>query len=82
MIGFLIEYHRPSGDWNVRAYTGNSGVRDAMLQRFDLERLRDSDDFEIVVLTAPNLEILRRTHSRYFGGREREPGFSSRDAAA
>lgn len=82
MIGFLVEYHRPSGDWNVRAYEGSFGPREAMSQRFELERLRSSDDFEIVVLTAPNLEILRKTHSRYFSGNEREFGFSSQIVAA
>lgn len=76
MIGFLIEYHRPSGDWHVRTFEGQSGPRAAMLERFRLEEQRASKDFEIAVLTADSLATIKKTHSRYFRGNEREANFS------
>ncbi|RGE23302.1 hypothetical protein D1J51_03470 [Leucobacter sp. wl10] len=82
MTGFLVEYHRPSGDWYVRAFEGENGAREAMLERFRLEELRASADFEIAVLIADSLETIKKTHSRYFGGREREAEFSLLPIAA
>lgn len=76
MTGFLIEYHRPSGDWSLRSFDGEDGLRRAMNERFRLEEVRVSHDFEVVVITADSLESLRRTHSRYFNGEQRPSGFS------
>lgn len=76
MTGFLVEYHRPSGDWHVRAFEGEDGAHDAMIERFRLEKARASTDYEIAVLTADSLGTIQRTHSRYFRGNEREADFS------
>lgn len=82
MTGFLIEYHRPSRDWHVRVFEGATGTREAMLERFRLEKERVSADFEIAVITADSMETIKKTHSRYFSGREREAEFSLQPLAA
>lgn len=63
MPSFLIEYHRKSRDLKVSAFDNS---KDAMARRFELERGRDDEHVEIVVVTAPSIGVLRRTHSRYF----------------
>jgi hypothetical protein len=45
-----------------------SNGRAAMERRFELEQALDTAVFEVVVLSAPDLETIQRTHSRYFGG--------------
>ncbi len=77
MTGFLVEYHRPTGDWSVRSYIGDDGYREALVECFRLEKLRKDGDFEVAALNSDSLETLRRTHSRYFSGKEREPEFSA-----
>ena len=78
MTGFLIEYHRPSGDWSLRSFLGENGYRCAMEDSFVLERARSSEDFEVAALASDSIETLRATHSRHFRGTERQPGFSSK----
>jgi len=78
VTGFLIEYHRPSGDWSLQSFFGENGYRNAMENSFALERARSSEEFEVAALASDSVEILRSTHSRYFRGTERRPGFSSK----
>lgn len=64
MKHFLLEYHRPSTQLrSLIEYTDGDA---AMRKRFALEQSTDSDT-EVVVLTAPTLDTIQRTHSRYFG---------------
>lgn len=77
MTGFLVEYHRPTGDWSLQEFPGTSGRTDALSESFRMERDRVSADFEIAVLTTNSFDTLRRTHSRYFSGDRRDPGFSA-----
>ena len=49
-----------------------------MEDSFVLERARSSEDFEVAALASDSIETLRATHSRYFRGTERQPGFSSK----
>jgi hypothetical protein len=79
MTGFLVEYHRPTGDWSVREFRGASGPSDALKASFKLERERKSADFEIAALVSESIEVIKKTHSRYFSGHEREAEFSLRD---
>ena len=78
MTGFLIEYHRPSGDWSLQSFSGENGYRRAMEDSFMLERARRSEEFEVAALASDSVETLKSTHSRYFRGTERQPGFSSK----
>lgn len=77
MTGFLIEYHRPTGDWSVQEFPGETGRAEALEASFRMEKRRSSSEYEIAVLTTDSLETLRSTHSRYFSGHEQEPGFSA-----
>lgn len=76
MSGFLIEYHRPTGDWSVQEFPGGSGRAEALEASFRMEKRRANSDYEIAVLTTDSIETLRSTHSRYFSGNEQQPGFS------
>lgn len=76
MTGFLVEYHRPSGDWSITEFPGERGRAEALRESFELERSRANTDYEIAVLATDSLETLKRTHSRYFNGSRREAGFS------
>ena len=66
MAGFVIEYHRPSGQHRVHEFLGSNGHRAAMLCRLQLERSRENADWEIVSLNSDSLATLKRTHARYF----------------
>lgn len=70
MPGFVIEYHRPSGDYRLYEFPGDLGHRAALEKRFELENNREDDDWEIASLNSDSIETLRRTHARYFGGSE------------
>ncbi|MFT4220587.1 MAG: hypothetical protein QM611_08730 [Microbacterium sp.] len=70
MPGFVIEYHRPSGDRRVHEFLGESGHREALLYRLRLERERTDEDWEIASLNSDSIETLQKTHARYFSGRE------------
>lgn len=68
MAGFVIQYHRSSGNRIVTEFEGVSGSRKALLERLRLERERPSNDWEIVSLNSDSLETIEMTHSRYFRG--------------
>jgi hypothetical protein len=70
MPGFVVEYNRKSRDWRVTSFEGPDGHRAAMRRRIELEESRLDDDVEIVSLNSDSLETVRRTHARYFEGRE------------
>ncbi len=62
---FLLTYRRSSGldSWED---LGTDGAL-ALKKRFELEaRFRDDPDVEVVLLSAPSLDALKQTHSRYF----------------
>ena len=73
MPGFVIEYHRPSGDRRVHEFPGAAGHREALAFRLELEGQRTDSDWEIASLNTDSLATLRKTHARYFTGRELEP---------
>lgn len=70
MPGFVIEYHRPTGDRRVHAFPGEAGHRAALQYRLELEDRRVDDDWEIASLNSDSIETLQKTHARYFTGRE------------
>ena len=70
MSGFLVEYNRKTRDWKVTEFPGATGHREALLMRLERERNRESDDWEIASLNSVSLETIKKTHARYFEGRE------------
>lgn len=70
MPGFVIQYHRPTGNRIVHEFLGESGHRDALQYRLELEGQRLDADWEIASLNSDSLETLQKTHARYFIGRE------------
>lgn len=70
MPGFVIEYHRPTGDRRVYEFPGDNGHREALQLRLELEAQREDADWEIASLNSDSLATLQKTHSRYFTGRE------------
>jgi hypothetical protein len=66
MSHFLLVYDRLSGDLELTEY-GEDQAALAMHDRFEREvRERSHPEVEVVVLGAPSLEALKRTHARYF----------------
>lgn len=63
MPGFLIQYHRKSGEVHVEKF--DSPER-AIQKRVALESTTTDDDVEIVVIVSPNEQMLRKSHLRYF----------------
>ena len=70
MSSFVVEYNRKTRDWFVTSYPGTNGRKRAMAHRFELERRRPTTDWEIVSLNSDSIDTIRKTHSRYFEGRE------------
>lgn len=70
MPGFVIEYHRPTGTRRVHQFLGSNGHRDALEYRLELELERTDKDWEIASLNSESLDMLMRTHRRYFEGHE------------
>lgn len=66
--GFVIQYHRLSGDRIVTEFAGANGPKLALLERLRLEKQRPNRDWEIVSLNSDSLETIEKTHSRYFRG--------------
>jgi hypothetical protein len=64
MLHFLVEYRRSPGIARWEKFEDRS---QALLRRSELERQHEENpDMEVVVLSAPSLDALKRTHSRYF----------------
>lgn len=73
MVGIMIRYNRRTGDRIVREYLGENGYKDAVRNRLFLRNASISssaDDLETVVIGADSLATVKRTHSRYFSGRD------------
>jgi hypothetical protein len=70
MPGYVIEYNRITGDRTVLEFPGPSGHREALLARLRIEKERPSEDWEIVSLNSDSLETVKKTHSRYFTGKQ------------
>lgn len=70
MTAFVIEYNRRTADRIVTQFSGAEGRRAAMRRRLELEKSRTDANIEIVSLVSDSIESLRRTHSRYFQGRD------------
>jgi hypothetical protein len=65
---FLIEYDRPSGTLvRFRKFDASEqqAAHDARLE-LELDLNRRGIQHEVVILDAPNEEVLRHTHGRYF----------------
>lgn len=63
MPGFLIQYHRKSGEVHVEKFDSH---KRAIQKRITLESNVTDDDTEIVVIGSPDEQTLRESHSRYF----------------
>lgn len=63
MRGFLIKYHRPTGDLVMAEY---ESLREATLRRLALDKTNDDPDLEIVAVASESEAHLRQSHSRYF----------------
>lgn len=70
MAGFVIEYNRRTQDWSVTEFPSDTGHREALRLRLERERNRTDKDIEIVSLVSDSLQTIRKTHARYFVGRE------------
>lgn len=67
MRGFLIKYHRPTGDLAMAEY---GSLRDATLRRFELDKTNDDPDLEIVAVASESEPHLRQSYSRCFSAVE------------
>lgn len=65
MNGYVIEFNRKTQQRRVHEF---SNREDAIRCRFELERGRIDEDWEIASLLSGSLDTLRKTHSRYFLG--------------
>ena len=63
MPGFLLQYHRKSGEVHVEKF---DSPKRAIQKRIALESNTTDDDGEIVVIVSPDEQMLRKSHSRYF----------------
>lgn len=70
MAGYLIEYNRRTREWHVQEFTGADGPRRALTERLRLERERVDTDIEIASINADSLDTVKKTHSRYFEGKQ------------
>lgn len=64
MIHVVLVYRREAGELLLQESFADGDA--AMRRRFELERVPDYSDTEIVVLSADSEETLRETHGRYF----------------
>lgn len=63
MAHFVIEYKRSTGACHVTEFATSAA---ALQLRFKLEEERTDPDVEIASISADSLDVLKRTHSRYF----------------
>jgi hypothetical protein len=64
VIHVVLVYRRETGELLVQESFADGDV--AMRRQFELERVPEYADTEVVVLSADSLETLHETHSRYF----------------
>ncbi|HEU0103362.1 MAG TPA: hypothetical protein VFR07_13680, partial [Mycobacteriales bacterium] len=61
---FLLVFDRDHG--RLLREQGYQDNREALRERFRVERMHRGNNVEVVVLTADSRDALRHTHSRYF----------------
>ena len=67
MVHFVLIYNRQTGEVQIPAEFAEGHAREAIKRRFIEERKYDnSQDIEVVVLSAMSIEDLQATHARYF----------------
>lgn len=68
MKTFLIKYRRSTGAIEALEEIAPQQLRSARAERLqaEIDSMRSGGDIEIVLIEAPSLDVLRRTHSRYF----------------
>lgn len=65
MPGFVIEYHRSTGEMHLLEF---SSLLEATRERLRRDRVREDSDVEIVAVSAENRDAVAKSHSRYFAG--------------
>lgn len=63
-----MQFNRRSGHLKIETFEGPSAARDAIVRRYELERLREDRDVEIVAINGSSLDAVKKTHARYFSG--------------
>ncbi|MEO5303437.1 MULTISPECIES: hypothetical protein [unclassified Corynebacterium] len=66
MTDFIITYKRRSGESFIKQFSDST---QALKERLRREAAIDDPDIEIAHISAPSLESLKKSHSRYFMGR-------------
>lgn len=66
MTDFIITYKRRSGESFIKQFSDST---QALKERLRSEAAIDDPDIEIAHISAPSLESLKKSHSRYFMGR-------------
>ncbi|WP_297006202.1 hypothetical protein [uncultured Corynebacterium sp.] len=67
---YVMEYRRSDGALAVEEF---GMPREAIQRQFELEdKHRGDDDVEVATISAENLDAVKRTHSRYFAGSNRD----------
>jgi hypothetical protein len=67
MTYFLLVYNRSKGELVDKPLSYKTHA-EALRARFRREAHTSDSDIEVVVVGAENVDALRQTHSRYFGG--------------
>ncbi|GAA1471182.1 hypothetical protein GCM10009604_04690 [Corynebacterium aurimucosum] len=65
MAEFVITYKRRSGESFIKQFSDST---EALKERLRREAAIDDPDIEIAHISAPSLESLKKSHSRYFMG--------------
>lgn len=63
MPGFVIEYHRSTGEMHLSEF---ASLREATMERLRRDRDRQDTDIEIVAVSARDRKAVETSHSRYF----------------
>lgn len=66
---FVLAFDRKSAHLEWKAFSSSA---EALARRFELEEKHAGEDVEIVVISAPSIDVVRRTHPRYFRGAPRK----------
>lgn len=81
MAGVIIRYNRRTGDRVVKVYEGKHGYLDAFKDKaYRRDMTSADDDWEVALIGADSLETVKRTHSRYFSGKDRTEEWADRFA--
>lgn len=65
MTDFIMIYKRRSGESFIKQFSDST---QALKERLRREAAIDDPDIEIAHISAPSLESLKKSHSRYFMG--------------